>query len=298
MSWALYRWTWQVKSPLYMGIPPAGVLTRCCLYVPARTLWGAITHELGKREIELPSGNPFNPSNVKAYYQKLGDHLKDKTRLSYLYPAELIHGKWQTWLPRYQIGQGLSWLREDQTDKEAIAHRAFRSRLLYTRLSTAIQRATGTADDETLHETECVQPFWRRQHPFQPVAMVGYLFIRQDSLLKEIEKLEQLFVGGDSRYGLGHLTLESKLEQSEQLFNLTTDLNQEKIKISVKARQTILGHTLQTTAAFLGALEAIGRWDMHQKNQPSNHLYWSPGAQAETEQELTIHCDGKWGKLN
>lgn len=263
------------------------------MYVPARSLWGAITHELGKREIELPLENSFNSSNVRAYYQKLGDHLKEQTRLSYLYPAELIHGKWQTWLPRYQIGQGLSWLREDQTDKP-ISHRAFRSRLLYTRLSTAIQRATGSADDETLHETECVQPFWRHQHPFQPVAMVGYLFIKSELLLKEIEKLEQLFVGGDSRYGLGHLTLESKLEQSEQLFNLTTDLNQEKIKISLKDQQAILGHTSQATAAFLGALEAIGSWDMHQKNQANSHLYWSPGAQAEKEQELTINCDGKW----
>lgn len=303
MTWTLYRWTWRVKSPLYVSIPPAGVLTRCRLYVPARTLWGAVTNELGKREVEYPAGNEFEPSGkVGRYYRQIGDFLKEDTRFSYLYPAEPVNGQWKAWLPRYQEGQGLCWLREDwedQADKAGIAHRAFRSRLLYTRLSTAIERKTGTAADETLHETECLQPFWRSdaKKDIKPVAMVGYVFIKDDTLLTQLEKIKDLFVGADTCYGLGHLNLEVKLEESEQLFNLKTDLIQREIKISLKAQQAILGHTVQRGNVFSGALEAMGCWNMHQGQKSANHLYWSPGSQAEDRKELTITPNGEWGNL-
>ncbi|GIW70798.1 MAG: hypothetical protein KatS3mg102_0340 [Planctomycetota bacterium] len=48
MSWSLFRWTWQLESPLYVGMPPAGSLNRCRLYVPARALWGAVTAEIAR----------------------------------------------------------------------------------------------------------------------------------------------------------------------------------------------------------------------------------------------------------
>ncbi len=49
MSWTLYRWTWRLESPLFVGAPPAGSLNRCRLYVPSRALWGALTAELARR---------------------------------------------------------------------------------------------------------------------------------------------------------------------------------------------------------------------------------------------------------
>ena len=302
MTWTLYRWIWRVKSPLYVSMHPAGVLTRCRLYVPAHTLWGAVTNELGKQEVEYPAGNKFESSEeVRKYYRQIGDYLKEDTRFSYLYPAEQVNGQWKAWLPCYQVGQGLCWLREDedkenQVDKEYVSHRAFRSRLLYTRLSTAIERKTGTAADETLHETECLQPFWRGsgKKDVKSVAMVGYVFIKDDALLTQLEKINDLLVGADTRYGLGHLNLEVKLEKSEQLFNLKTNLSQGEIRISLEAQQAILGHTVQECGIFSGALEAMGCWDMHQGQQSTNHLYWSPGSLVEDRKELTITLNGEW----
>lgn len=296
MTWTLYRWTWQVKSPLYMSLPPAGVLTRCRLYVPAHTLWGAVTNELGKQEVKLPLENQFESSTVRKYYENLGKYLKKHTRFSYLYPAEQVNGQWKAWLPRYQAGQGLCWWREDQEDA-CIAHRTFRSWLLYTRLSTAIERKTGTAADETLHETECLQPFWRRKKDIESVAMVGYVFIKDEALLTQLGKINDLLVGADTCYGLGHLNLKVKLKKSEQLFNLKTDLSQGKIRISLEAQQAILGHTVQECEIFSGALEAMGCWNMHQGQQSTNHLYWSPGSQGEDRKELTITLNGEWKKL-
>lgn len=289
MTWKLYRWTWRVKSPLYISMPPAGVLTRCRLYVPAYTLWGAVTNELGKREVEFPSGNKFESAKVRQYYEEVGKYLKEKTRFSYLYPAEPVNGAWQAWLPRYQEGQGLCWSREDQPDKKCI-HRAFRSQLLYTRLSTAIERKTGTAANETLHETECLQPFWRKnkKNECKPVAMVGYVFIQtnwSEKLLAELRKIEHLFVGADTRYGLGQLELDScKPVPQNQFFNLTVELNQEEIEIK---SSFVLGHIQKKNCSLIGELEIIKRWD-YEKNKitGNSECYWSPGSSVSSKNTI------------
>lgn len=296
MTWTLYRWTWRVKSPLYISAPPAGVLTRCRLYVPTYTLWGTVTNELGKRGVELPSGNKFEPSNVRAYYEKVGNYLKEKTRFSYLYPAEPVNGEWKAWLPRYQEGKGLCWLREG--GQKCVPHRAFRSRLLYTRLSTAIERKTGTAADETLHETECLQPFWRndKKNEVKPVAMVGYVFVKDNKLLTELEKINNLFVGADSRYGLGHLCRETDLEECPQLFvfDLAVKLNQED-KVIVNACPYVLGHT-KNNHPLVGELEMMRRWTVSEieKNEPN--CYWSPGSYLlqNGKKDFVIEELGNW----
>jgi hypothetical protein len=50
VSWALFRWVWQLEGPLHVGMPPAGSINRTRLYVPARALWGALTAELARGE--------------------------------------------------------------------------------------------------------------------------------------------------------------------------------------------------------------------------------------------------------
>jgi len=299
MTWTLYRWTWRVKSPLYISMPPAGVLTRCRLYVPAYTLWGAVTNELGKREVELPSGNKFEPAKVRQYYEEVGKYLKEKTRFSYLYPAEPVDGNWKTWLPRYQEGQGLSWLREDQLDKpdnKGYSHRTFRSQLLYTRLNTAIERKTGTASDETLHETECLQPFWRsnKKNAGKPVAMVGYIFVKDNNLLTELEKINNLFVGADTRYGLGHLCRETDLEKCQQLFDLAVELNGED-KVVVNACPYVLGH-IKNNHPLVGELEMMRRWTVSKIEENEPNCYWSPGSYLwqDGKKNFVIEELGNW----
>lgn len=51
MTWSLFRWVWRLEAPLHVGIPPAGSLDRCRLYLPARNLWAALTAALARQEM-------------------------------------------------------------------------------------------------------------------------------------------------------------------------------------------------------------------------------------------------------
>lgn len=77
MSWSLHRWVWQLEAPLYVGMPPAGTLNRCRLYVPARAIWAAITADLAR-----------NGRNGFPKYAELGKQLREQARFTYLFPAE------------------------------------------------------------------------------------------------------------------------------------------------------------------------------------------------------------------
>jgi hypothetical protein len=196
MSWTPSRWVWQLEAPLHVGMPPSGSLNRCRLYVPARALWGALTAEAARR-----AGTGF-PS-----YEEVGEAIRRDVRLTYLYPGEQTGGEWRAWLPRYKPGQGLVWQREDDQDGDGLPDRLMRSRLLVTRPGTAIDPVSDAAAEGTLRETECIGQYWRTSTgDVKPVGLVGHLLVRQGSQIQEaLEEIEELFLGGDTRYGLGRV---------------------------------------------------------------------------------------------
>jgi len=165
VSWTLYRWTWRLEAPLFVGAPPAGSLNRCRLYVPSRALWGGLTAERARRR-----GNSF------PRYETEGTTLHENARFTYLFPAECDGKHWRAWLPRYEALDGLVWRREDRQDIEErqLTDRQMRRRLLDTRPSTAIDPDSDSAEEGSLRETECVLPRWRDIE--SPVAFVGYVF--------------------------------------------------------------------------------------------------------------------------
>jgi len=131
MSWQLYRWVWQLCSPLHIGTTPAGSLNRTRLYIPARTMWAALTAEVARQQ----AASSFPD------YQQIGEMLREYARFSYLFPAENINGRWCAWLPRYEQGKeagGLFWHCEDG-NVDPIPDRQLRQRLLDTRPGTAIR---------------------------------------------------------------------------------------------------------------------------------------------------------------
>jgi len=216
MSWSLYRWVWKLEAPLSVGLPPSGSLNRCRLYAPARNLWGALTAELAQQQA---TGFPV--------YAKVGEDVRKDARLTYLYPAEPTDTGWRAWLPRYESGSGLLWQREDDANsKSSVAHRELRSRLLLARLGTAIDHTSGTAAEGTLRETECISPHWRDRTAdgAKPVALVGYVLVREGAdLAGALETIDMLFIGGDTRYGLGRVRRVA-LTPATDAFGDTVDL--------------------------------------------------------------------------
>lgn len=302
MSWSLFRWVWQLESPLHVGATSAGNLNRCRLYIPARALWGALTAEVASR-----NASPF-PS-----YQFVGEQLQKNARFTYLYPAEHIGGVWRAWLPRYEEGKGLVWRREDQQGADnPITDREMRMWLLSTRPGTAIDPQSDTAAEGTLREIECVNIYWRNgdQTPVSRVAMVGYVFLRNGSSSKnELEAIHYITIGGDTRYGLGRLS-RMTMAPEQTVFGARVELS---VDDPVVHSPTVYAHAISicspTVSApsekLIGSREMLVGWDSASAkglvSQAKDPL-WVPGstvAQAETAGiKWKVEQKGLWGRVD
>jgi hypothetical protein len=294
MTWDVYRWVWRLQSPVYVGMPPAGSINRSRVYVPARLIWGALTAELTRHE---------NPADKDPDYAGTGEWVSKRYRFTYLFPAEHIRADWCAWLPEYREDEGLIWLRQDDRSGPCkLTDRSLRRRLLFTRPSTSIDPSMDAAEDGSLRETECIQTRWRdeRGRDAGPVALVGYVFVCRQGLkerphgIGRIEPIKRMFLGGDSRYGLGHVQRESMMK-AKDVFGLAVQLDGDDPGIRTKR---ILAHAPITQHSNLrGELELVGGWDRG-KLLPLGEasLRWCPGstAIAETTPMWTIHPDGYW----
>lgn len=278
MSWSLYRWVWLVESPLAVGVPPAGALNRCRLYVPARTLWGALTAERARA----------NAGAVPPAYEEMGNALARETRLTYLFPAESVGDEWLAWLPRYEEGRGLVWCSNDGQPAD---DRSFRHRLVTTRVSTAIEPRSNTAAEGSLRETECVNNRWRDNR--SRVAMVGYVFVRKSAGLPA-EQNFRIQVGGDTRYGLGRLRCIEIREESNVFAREVCDGEGEPSVVS----WTVLAHADaagDAEAEPLGSLEVLSGWDRSRLAASGDgQPLWAPGSSWNQERCWEITSDGIW----
>ena len=287
MSWLLYRWVWKLEAPLSIGLPPSGSLNRCRLYVPARNLWGALTAELAQRQA---TGFPD--------YPQVGDDVRKALRLTYLFPAEETDRSWRAWLPRYQGRDGLIWQQEDDpTGKKWRPDREMRHRLLLARPGTAIDHASATAADGTLRETECIGQYWRCSGTgdAKSVALVGYVFVQQSSdLVGALETVNELFLGGDARYGLGRVRRVA-WDSASEVFGISTDLQGP--DPCVTAGRVLAHASVPNGWATLGGdLEVLAWWDYGQLRAfPAAPVCWRPGSvTAESPRRWRIQDSGLW----
>ncbi len=284
MTWMLYRWVWQLLSPVHIGTTPAGSLNRTRLYVPARALWGAFTAELARRKsANFPD------------YQNFGQKLSQHCRFSYLFPAQLVKGRWLAWLPRYEEGQGLLWRREDITDaRDDVPERVFRSLLLTTRAGTAIDPWSDSAAEGTLREYEVINPwsYWREGKKLQPVAFAGYVILA-DGADPGVLDIEELFIGGDTRYGLGQVQ-KVECSQASELFGKPVDLTGKdpQVQTNQLLAYGLPGHNRN----LFGALEQLIIWDYGSLR--SGSLTWVPGSRGSRVKDNSlrwrIRVDGFW----
>lgn len=281
MAWSLYRWVWRLESPLYVGMAPAGMLNRTRLYVPARTVWAALTAEIAR------SKSTYFPD-----YQKIGVQLKQEIRLSYLYPAEQVDDQWKAWLPCYEEGEGLVWKREDGVKPQE--HWEFRTRLLSTRPGTAIVPQSDTAQDGSLRESELVGPYWRGDWGARPVGLVGYVFVQSgNAVAKEPHYCWNpitLWCGGDTRYGLGRMR-RVECKEATNLFGCQVGLDE--AHPVVQDCNRVLAHVPDSSIQMKGEYELLVGWD-GEKLESGADIYWQPGTVATQALRWKILDNGYW----
>jgi len=292
MSWNLYRWVWRLEAPLYIGMPPAGVLNRCRLYVPARVMHGAVTAELAR----------ISYDGLDVDYGKKGHETGLNCRFTYLYPAEKINGEYYAWLPKYEhkeshesrmkekLKTGLYWFRQDG---KGMTDRDFRCYLLDSRAGTAIAPKTDTAEDGTLRETECINPWWRKTDKSSPVYLLGYVFLRENRFSRQFKEVDTLYIGGDTRYGLGKIIRE-KWDTANDIFGHSFESDKEYPEILSKH---VFGHVpvhdKNANSNMFGNKEQIGSWDIN-KLWRKDGLSWTPGSYLKNEVQWKIDTYGFW----
>lgn len=278
MTWALYRWVWRLEAPLHIGMHPAGALNRTRLYIPARAVWGALTAELARRQ-----------STSFPDYLAAGQSLQNQARFGYLFPAQKVGAAWVAWLPEYRK-EGLIWVQED--GKALVEDRAFRRWLLTTRPGTAIAPDSDTAEEGTLREHEVIVAAsrWGNEDGLpQAVGFAGYVFA-VDGVEKDLQAIEQIFVGGDTRYGMGRLK-RVEFSRHSELFGEQVNLQ---LRDPVVITSRILAHAT-TNAAFCGALECLAGWDVVSGRLTLFVLAWAPGSKSkEGLASFCIRENGLW----
>jgi hypothetical protein len=282
---------------MHIGMPPAGSLNRTRLYLPARTLWGAVTAELARTN----SGDGFPD------YPKMGYEIALNCRFTYFYPAEKKGDCYLVWLPQYRASDsfmevnrqksssGLIWRRSDD---EIAKDRQFQRKLLDARLGTAIVPETGSAEEGSLREMECIQPWWRKEKdsfPPEPVYLYGYAFLWDNAFRKRLENVEYLSVGGDTRYGLGRLELVQFEEIDPKFFEFgEVDLEQSAPLIrtnSIKAH--VFPSKLDFHPTVIGDLEIPSHRGVSNSND--KHQYaWKPGSYLTSQLCWWIDSYGYW----
>ena len=291
MSWSLFRWVWRLEAPLFIGMSPAGALNRCRPYVPARALWGAVTAEIAR----LKSGESFPD------YKGVGDEVKRSCRFTYLFPAEKRDGRFLAWLPKFEKEKGLRW--HLQGCGESRSDRDFRRRLLDTRPGTAIMPESDSALEGSLRHTECIGPWWRDSNSqgetAAPVLLLGYVFWQDSNFHRQLQDIETLFIGGDTRYGLGKIRRIDTLSDDTAVFGKPVRPDREHPEIG---SDIVLGHAPEGGGdeGMQGAKELLGGWDQRSPWK-GGKLAWAPGScdTSHTDEKpvyWSIDREGYWAR--
>ena len=161
-------------QPIYIGYKSHGIINETRVFIPGITMWGALTNAFGKEnnwDKDKYEQNKAYFENITCFYPMIDNAV--------LYP-------------RFKNGEFyLGFCNEKE----------FRYEYIDTYISTAINPATLNAKDKSLHEIDIILPQGKEDK--KQLYWVGYVKTN-----KEIPN--EVYVGGDSRYGLGLMRLEGK----------------------------------------------------------------------------------------
>jgi len=285
MTWTALRWVWRLEAPLFVGIPPAGALNRCRPYVPARTLWGAVTAEISRSS----NGDSFPD------YRKRGEEIREQCRFTYLFPAEKRGDKVLAWRPLFRK-KGLQWCCNG--GEEYLSDRDFRRRLMGSRPGTAIAPESYSASEGTLRETECINPWWRDsncQEETSAVLLLGYVFLRKNGFRSQLDNIDTLFVGGDTRYGHGRISRVGGHKEAGDVSVFGKPIHRDRENPGIQS-DIIWGHALegdwQKKQMIQGEQELLGGWN--QGSPWRGKLTWAPGTFLTESAVWSIEKDGYW----
>jgi len=309
--WNKYKVVFKLKSPLHIGYRPFkfSVVAPTRYYILGRNFWGAITKQITESSSISPKSKD---------YIEIGQNVRNNFIFSYFY---LYDGN-TVYYPNYKENE-LKYGDMDVSD--------FESRFIGSRISTAIDNS-GTAKDESLHEIEYINNKFKDENGnVNDVKIVGCIWINEKATIKdkklEIKKdgiyiksfniIKELILGGESKYGFGHVefySFDDKVNLSEIITDIKENVNE--LSGKIQKNEPILSHLeYSKEIPFKGEIELLsGRayYDI-QKESNSNEAkvskpgssfletkhYFSPGTVIlKDDIDVSFQWDGKLKLIN
>jgi len=285
MVWTPYTAIYELRSPLHIGYHKVGNLQRTRTYIPARNLWGAVTEALTRRGFSTAGASQGD-------YRQIGAWVKAHCAFGYWF----IRENDEPLCPHYE-GNRLKYGPLTAAELER--------RYLDAHVTTALDAATTSAADGSLHEVEFIAPHSREGKRTQ---VGGWVFLDETArpLLGEASQwsawLETLQVGGERRYGFGQLRLaENGWQADGNPSGYPLILDQARPMVRLAADQALPAHALADSVNAHGQIEPlVGRETPTGNSQrfgmrlTTARLCWAPGSILASTAGFTVTEEGTW----
>jgi len=235
MSW--HKIIFKQIQPIHLGHKKHGVINETRAFITGQMMWGALTNAYG--HLKKWSGEDYENKENKELFENI----------SCFYPiADHVE-----LLPNFKDGE--FYLGDCSETK-------FRQKYVTTLLSTAINPNTLNAKDESLHELDVILP--------DNLQWVGYIKCEK----AKIEAIKEIFIGADSRYGLGLMRREHIEEESYSQNPIKGKMD------NATPNEPLTNFVKFDKQAFEGKLELLAEFSF-KKNSPeitTSDLYISIGS--------------------
>jgi len=289
MIWELVCLTYRLLSPLHIGYHKVGNVQRTRYYVPARNLWGAITEQLTRRG--------FAASGIsEGDYRQIGVWVQQHMAFSYFF---MLDETGKLLAPCY--GQ-------DGIMMGDLPLNEFERCYLDSHVTTALDAATTSAEQGSLHEIEYLAPYplGKHENASQRMRLRGWIFLDMDavSCLGTEEKWQQwlgdLSIGGERRYGFGRIGLAANGWQADEtLRDLMVERSSKRPRLRLRSEEPLLAHTLVEGAKARGMIEPlVGRETYHSQHfgmgLTQAKICWVPGSVLAVDACCELGQGGYW----
>ncbi len=305
-KWNSHFVVFKLKSPLHIGYLPfkGSILSPTRYYIPGRTFWGAVTKKITEYIHKKPKAKD---------YRKIGIQVMKNFKFLYYY----ILDEKTVFLPIY-TEEGLSY----GNDSNMISKLQFECTFIGSRISTAIDIKSRTAKDRSLHEIEYINNKYQKEDGrISDTKIIGTILLKRDAsinnnnieiksegiFINDFNIFGELILGGESKYGFGHVLLDSV--DKIKISSLNIERNNDIITIS-KNRYLPFHVKYKKEIGFIGNIELLtgrGFFDPKKasknRNNPGKELskaehYFSPGTKILKEIKVRLDWDGTARILN
>ncbi|MCL6590003.1 MAG: hypothetical protein K6U80_08625 [Firmicutes bacterium] len=185
-----------------------------------------------------------------------------------------------------------------------ISEAKFERRFLSAHVTTALDAATTSPETGSLHEVEIVVPFEKNS---DPVSLGGWVWLDEEGIEelgddKWQQRLGELQVGGERRYGFGRMRIKGDFTETQNIpdgYHIISGHPRPQIRVA--AGRPLLAHTLvEDNVKISGMIEpVVGRETQDGSNRFGSNLTkanvcWTPGSVADESYTFQIRPDGLW----